>query len=454
MMLPLELLLVPFLACVVLAGIHAYFGLHVLARGVIFVDLALAQVAALGMTAALLFGHGPQSDAAYYYALAFTAVAAAVFALARRPELPPGPHVVPQEALIGIVYAAAAALTILALDRVPQGGDQIKQLLVGGLLGVTGEDVVRVATLYGAVALVHWLCRRPLLALSTGGAVTHARAWDFFFYFTLGLVVTSSVRIAGVLLVFSYLIVPAVVGTWVAATLARRLVVGMAVGVAVSALGLAAAFAWDLPTGAAVVATFAAVLAVTALLRGAVAIVRRRRHDRVRVLSATVSVAGVLASLLGASLVVFPAADHFWLDFTERWAPPVRDAFLTPGERQVFADATAAIARGTEELRRLRGIQADAQWGTRDLAPEQRERLGQFLAGRDELVAGDRLVLRSLRQRARERQRFVLGIPLALAGAVVAATAVIARHRRRRRGADPGSLTATPGEPVSRTSRC
>jgi len=212
MMLPLELLLVPFLACVVLAGIHAYFGLHVLARGVIFVDLALAQVAALGMTAALLFGHGPQSDAAYYYALAFTAVAAAVFALARRPELPPGPHVVPQEALIGIVYAAAAALTILALDRVPQGGDQIKQLLVGGLLGVTGEDVVRVATLYGAVALVHWLCRRPLLALSTGGAVTHARAWDFFFYFTLGLVVTSSVRIAGVLLVFSYLIVPAVWG--------------------------------------------------------------------------------------------------------------------------------------------------------------------------------------------------------------------------------------------------
>jgi zinc/manganese transport system permease protein len=223
----------------------------------------------------------------------------------------------------------------------------------------------------------------------------------------------------------------------------------------VSALGLAAAFAWDLPTGAAVVATFAAVLAVTAVIRGAVGLVRRLRYDRVRALAATASVVGVLATLLGGSLAVFPRADHFWLDMIERLVPPVRDAFLTPGERQVFADSTAAIGRGTEELRRLRAIQADAQWGARDLAPDQRERLGQFLAGRDELVAGDRLVLRSLRQRARERQRFVLGVPLAVAGIAVTVVAVaFTRRRRRRRGADPGSLTATPAERVSRTSRC
>jgi zinc/manganese transport system permease protein len=441
MTLTIELLALPFLACVILAGIHPYFGLHVLARGVIFVDLALAQVAALGMTAALLAGHGPQSDAAYYYALVFTVVAAGIFALARRPESPAGPHAVPPEALIGIVYAAAAALTVLALDRVPQGGEQIKQLLVGGLLGVTADEVGRVAALYAGVGVVHWLCRRPLRTLAVGGAVPHAAAWDFLFYVTLGLVVTSSVRIAGVLLVFSYLIVPAVVGTWLAVSLARRLAVGMVVGVSVSALGLAGAFAWDLPTGAAIVATFAAVLAATAVVRGGVALARHLRRDGARVLRATAITAGVLGCVLGASLAVFPGADHFWLDVTERLAPAVRDVFLTPGEREVFAQSTTAIERGTAELGRLRTLQADVQWGTRDLGPEQRERLRQFLAGRDELVAGDRLVLRTLRRHARERQRFVVGVPLALAGAAVTVVAVaVPRCNRRRRGEESRML--------------
>ncbi|HEY3066977.1 MAG TPA: metal ABC transporter permease [Methylomirabilota bacterium] len=454
MTLAIELLALPFVACAVLAGIHAYFGLHVLGRGVIFVDLALAQVAALGMTAALLAGHGPQSDAAYYYALAFTALAAGVFALARRPESPAGAHAVPQEALIGIVYAAAAALTVLALDRVPQGGEQIKQLLVGGLLGVTADEVARVAALYAGVGVLHWLCRRPLLTLAAGGSVPHAAAWDFLFYLTLGLVVTSSVRIAGVLLVFSYLIVPAVVGTWLADSLPRRLVVALVIGVSVSALGLGAAFAWDLPTGAAIVATFAAALAATALFRGAVALARRLRRDGARILRATAGVAGALVFLLGAGLAVFPGADHFWLDVIERAAPAVRDVFLTAAERQVVAESAAAIERGTAELGRLRALQADAQWGTRDLGPEQRERLRQFLAGRDELVAGDRLVLRTLRQRVRERQRFVVGVPLALGGAAVTVAAMVApRWRRRRRGESPRMPPATPAE-VSRTSRC
>jgi len=223
----------------------------------------------------------------------------------------------------------------------------------------------------------------------------------------------------------------------------------------VSALGLAAAFAWDLPTGAAIVAVFAAVLATTAVFRGAVALARRLRHDGAHVVRAIAAGAGVLAALLGASLALFPGADHFWLDATERLAPPVRDAFLTPGERQVFVASSTAIEEGTAELRRLRAREADAQWGTRDLAPEERERLRQFLAGRDELVAGDRLVLRTLGRHARERQRFVLGVPLAVAGAAVTVVAVAApRWRNRRRGERPRMPTATPAESASRTSRC
>ena len=161
MSLALEFLWLPFLACLVLTAIHVYLGLHVLARGVIFVDLALAQVAALGIAAALLAGHPIQSDAAYWYALAFTVGGAP---LARAHPSPPRPG--PPEAIIGIVYAVSAALTVLVVDRVPQGSEHIKQLLVGSILTVTPAEVGGLAGLYGAIGLGHWLIRRPLLEIS------------------------------------------------------------------------------------------------------------------------------------------------------------------------------------------------------------------------------------------------------------------------------------------------
>jgi zinc/manganese transport system permease protein len=453
-----ELLLLPFLACLLLAGIHAYLGLHVLARGVIFVDLALAQVAALGMTAALLAGHAPESDAAYAWALAFTVLGALVFALTRENVTPTREDVtrehkdrpeesgaqrdrgglggaagapqfhkpqfhnpqLHQEALIGIVYAVAAALTVLVLDRVAQGGEQIKQLLVGSLLGVTRGDVWRLAGLYALIGAVHWLARRPLLALSLGGDVRGARAWDFVFYLTFGLVVTSSVRIAGVLLVFSYLIVPAVIGAWLAATLGRRLLIGWAVGLVASAGGLVASFGWDLPTGATVVAALGTLLALTALVRAVHRLGARIRRDGLRALAGLGVGVGSMIALAGVALAALPRADHLWLDAVEHAIPAIQYAFLSDHERQVAADAHASISRGTRELTRLRTLATDVQWGRRDLPPEQRERLRQFLAGRDELVAGDRLVLATLRERARDRQRFLLGLPLGIAGVILA----------------------------------
>lgn len=420
-----DLLAVPFLACLVLTGIHAYLGLHVLARGVIFVDLALAQVAALGVTAGLLAGHAPQSDAAYAWALGFTAGGAALLALTggRR-------GVVPQEAIIGIVYAVAAALTVLVLDRVPQGGEYIKQLLVGSILAVSAEEVVRIAVLYAAIGAFHWWCRGPMLALSTGQAPRRAALWDFIFYFTFGLVVTSSVRVAGVLLVFSYLIVPAVVGAWLATRLGSRLLIGWTVGVVVSALGLALSYLADLPTGATIVGTFGAVLALLGLAGGAFALARRVRHQGARALSGLGIATGVLVGLAGVGLAAFPRADHVWLDGVERLVPAVQTAFLTPYERRVVEDSRAAIARGRAELHRLRGIHTDVQWGLRELGAEQQERLRQFMVGRDELIAGDQLVLRTLRDKARNRQRFTVGLPMALAGA---GGALLAYRRYARR---------------------
>src|SRR5947208_4964288 len=207
MSLELQILLPAFLACLVLTGIHAYLGLHVLARGVIFVDLALAQVAALGIALAFLAGHPIRSEAAYWYALAFTLGGAALLAASRTRRAP-----VPQEAIIGIVYAVSAAAAVLVVDQAPQGSEHIKQLLVGSILTVTPGEVGALAFLYGALGVLHWAIRRPLLEISFGAEAAAGRAvrwWDFVFYASFGVVVTSSVRVAGVLLVFSDLIRPA-----------------------------------------------------------------------------------------------------------------------------------------------------------------------------------------------------------------------------------------------------
>jgi zinc/manganese transport system permease protein len=411
----LDILVVPFLACLVLTGIHAYLGLHVLARGVIFVDLALAQVAALGIAVAFLAGHPIQSDAAYWYALAFTLGGAALFAASRTRRAP-----VPQEAIIGIVYAVSAAAAVLVVDRAPQGSEHIKQLLVGSILTVTPREVTTLALLYGAIGLLHWAVRRPLLAISFEPEAAAARAvrwWDFVFYASFGVVVTSSVRVAGVLLVFSYLIVPATVGALLTRSVAGRLAAGWALGVAVSAGGLAASYAWDLPTGATVVVTFGAFLAAVALALAARAVADSVRARGVAALSGLGIVVSVLVALAGLLLAVVPQADHHWLDWLERGVPALQLAFLTPRERETHWQSREALARGTAELARLRAMQEEVQWGTRQMPPETQERLRQFLASRGEITAGDRMVLRTLRGKARERQRWWVGLPLAAGAA-------------------------------------
>jgi len=428
----LDFLWLPFLACLILTGIHVYLGLHVLARGVIFVDLALAQVAALGISVAFLAGHPIQSDAAYWYALAFTVAGAALFAASRAHRAP-----LPQEAVIGIVYAVSAAAAVLVVDRAPQGGEHIKTLLVGSILTVSGREVAELALLYGVIGALHAAIRRPLLEISLDPDGARARglrlrAWDLLFYVTFGIVVTSSVRLAGVLLVFSYLIVPAAVATLLAASVRARLLIGWGVSVLVSAAGLWASFAWDLPTGAAVVTSFGALMALVALGLGARRLAQRVRAQGVGALRGVGALLALAIAAAGLLLLAFPGMDQPWLDWLEAAAPPVRLAFLTPGERAAHRDSREAMDRGAAELARLRALQQDVQWGTRAMPAEQQERLRQFLAGRAEIVAGDRMVLATLRSHARARQRVWLGLPLLLAGAGVAAWLARPRATSRR----------------------
>jgi zinc/manganese transport system permease protein len=436
----LELLWVPFLACLVLTGIHVYLGLHVLARGVIFVDLALAQVAALGITVAFLAGHPIQSEAAYWYALAFTVGGAALFAVSRTHRAP-----IPQEAIIGIVYVVSAAAAVLVVDRAPQGSEHIKQLLVGSILTVTPGEVARLAGLYAVIGAVHVAMRRPLLEISFEPDLARGRGrwlrwWDFCFYATFGVVVTSSVRMAGVLLVFSYLVVPAAVGALLASSVIARLALGWGLGAVVSVLGLSLSYAWDLPTGAAVVTTFGALMAAVAMGLGARALLAQVRREGWRALRGAGIGASALVALAGLLLLLFPRMDHHWLNGLEEAVPEVRLAFLTPFERQTHRDSRAAIERGLAEVRRLRAMQEEVQWGTRAMPAETQERLRQFLASRGEIAAGDRMVLDTLRGKARERQRFWLGLPLLALGAGGA----LALARLRRAGGD------RPNQPASR----
>src|ERR687888_1532971 len=150
------LLWAPFLMCLVLTGIHAYLGVHVLAREVVFVDIAMAQIAALGATVAFLRGYETETWQSYAYALSATLVGAVVLALTRSRR-----RHVSQEAVIGVVYAVSSAAAVLLSDRAAHGAEQVRAMLVGNLLAVRGPEVVKVATLYAAIGIFHYACRRP-----------------------------------------------------------------------------------------------------------------------------------------------------------------------------------------------------------------------------------------------------------------------------------------------------
>jgi zinc/manganese transport system permease protein len=247
--------------CLVLTGIHAYLGIHVIAREVIFVDIAMAQIAALGATAAYLAGFDLDSRVSWATALGCTLLGAVVLTLTRSRE-----RHLSQEAVIGVVYAVSAAGAVLLADRAPHGAEHVRTMLVGNILTARVDEVARVAVLYAGIGLVHWLCRRPLMLISTDPAAAfrqgwRVRWWDLLFYATFGLVVASSVRIGGVLLVFSYLIVPSLAGIALGGSIGTRLVIGWVFGAVVSVLGIAGSAALDLPTGATIVCAFGLALA-------------------------------------------------------------------------------------------------------------------------------------------------------------------------------------------------
>ena len=253
--LELKWMLLPFLACLVLSINHVYLGIHVIARKVIFVDLALAQIAALGATYALMLGYDPYGDSlkVSLFSLAFTFVGAGAFAIARMRK-----EKVPQEAFIGIIYAAASAAAILLLSKSATGGEEIKHMLVGDVLLVSLPTIINMALLYGSIGIFHIVFRRKFLLISLDPERAEAsgirvRLWDILFYMSFGVVITKSVAIVGVLLVFSYLVVPAVIAQMWCESVRARLLLGWLVAILASTAGIVWSFYSDYPTGPAVV---------------------------------------------------------------------------------------------------------------------------------------------------------------------------------------------------------
>jgi len=264
----LELMLPPFVACMLLVAMHSYLGLHIIAREVIFVDLSLAQMAALGTVVALLAGLDPDSRGSYFFALGFTAFGAALFSLTRTA----GKGRVPQEAIIGIVYVVASAAAILVADKAPHGADAIKDILVGSLIWVTWATNLKIAIAYVILGVFHFVLRQRFLTISfhpeeADKAGWSIRWWDFWFYLSFGVVITFSVPVGGVLMVFTFLVVPAAIAFLFTRNMRRLAMISWTSGAVASALGLWVSYKFDLPTGPLIVCTYGLLLAVAGILR-------------------------------------------------------------------------------------------------------------------------------------------------------------------------------------------
>jgi zinc/manganese transport system permease protein len=401
----LALLWLPFVLSIVLVAIHTFLGLQVLARNVVFVDLALAQIAALGATVAFMLGHPVSSSGSYAYSLAFTLAAAVVLASTRSWS-----QRVPQEALVGVIYVVAAAAAFLVVEKAPQGTEHIKQLLTGNILTTGAHDLAFVTPLYALVGCGLWAARARLARSGEGSSKW---LWDFFFYACFGVVVTSSVALAGVLLVFSFLIIPAAIGMLYADGV-RRLFIGWAVGVLASCVGLTASYVWDLPTGSTMVCTFGAALAIA----GIVWPLRSRDTAAIVARGARVGVALALAAS-AAWIAIAPREDQPLLDALELVSPVVREMYLSRNEMQIYTDADEYAQRYSREADRLNDKEAQSRWQGEPLSDSDVRRISSFLQSYNEMRRGEEFVKREVRARARTRVRWMLGAVLLVAACAV-----------------------------------
>lgn len=259
----LDLMIPPIVAALLILSIHAYLGLHVIAREVIFVDLAFAQIAAMGATAALLLGFDHGTPQSLVFSLIFTLLGALVFSFTRMEK-----SAVPQEAIIGITYVVASAAVILLAGFTAEGTEHLQETMTGTLIWVDWATIRTLAIVYALMGVFHFALRKQFLAVSfSPQLLQRVRFWDFLFYASFGLVISFSVEIAGVLMVFSTLVIPAVIAFLFTHRLGVALVIAWIAGAIAIVGGIGASFIWDVATGPLLVCAFGLVLVLAAILR-------------------------------------------------------------------------------------------------------------------------------------------------------------------------------------------
>ena len=295
----------PLLACLAASGVLVYLGMHVVERKVIFVDLALAQIAALGVMWAILMGYDHETDTlpVSLYSLAFTALGALVFSITRTRH-----ERVPHEALIGIIYVAASAGGLVLADRFALGTEALKELIAGRVALVTPAIVGKLAVTCAVVAAVVGVLHRRLMRISTDPAAAEAsgmflRGWDFLFYLVFGVLITQCVAVLGVLPVFAYLVIPAVAAAFLFASVRARLIFGWLFAGAISLVGLETARVSQLDPGPTIVCLFAAALVVLG-----VGLFLRNQRFAPRIVLRVIGFAVLFAAFLAGTLVFRKAA--------------------------------------------------------------------------------------------------------------------------------------------------
>lgn len=246
-------MLPPFAACLTLIGIHGYFGIHVLKRGIIFIDIAMAQIAALGVTFAFVLDIKPGHPLTYLFSLIFVSIFAYLFAVlkCKNPKIC-------MEAIIGIAYAVATTAAVIVIDKAAGSHEHIKEMIIGSILWVQWPEIIKSLVVYALVGGVHRIFRHKFIPLSENYEQEkqkgrHVMLWDFFFYLTLGIVVMHSVRIGGILVVFAFLIIPSAISALFAVRWRARILIGWIIGTLVSIMGLFLSWQFDVPSGPAVV---------------------------------------------------------------------------------------------------------------------------------------------------------------------------------------------------------
>jgi zinc/manganese transport system permease protein len=385
----------PFLVTLVLVGIHTFLGRYVLARNIVFVDLALAQIAGLGATLGFIFGHAVGSVESYGWSFFFTLTAAVLLAFTRSWSTR-----LPQEALIGIIYVVAASIMFLMVEKAPQGTEHIKQLLTGNILTVDLQNLW-IIPLYAMISLIIWCIRHQMESFGGGFKV-----WiiDFIFYASFGIVVTSSVAIAGVLLVFSLLVIPVSIGK-IYFDDNRQVYLGWVIGTLACFFGLLTSYFYDLNTSSSIVCSLAIALALAGIIR----LLKNNLKVGFKKIIEIGRVILISVLMISAIWVIFyPKKDHPLIDSIEFMYPEIRFIYLNKLEKKIQIDVQAHSIKYKKRVEDLNKQENDSRWKNEQLTEEQLQNVSSFLKIYNEMIKGENYVLREVVGKAKERNRFYI----------------------------------------------